>query len=425
MARLSLLTTKTLKATVYLLLLSINLGCANSARILDVVDPQPPILPNPSQLSNPTTSTVPNVGSTTTLPSGQIPATATTTVATTPTTVADDTDPPLPVAPVASPVVEPDVDSPQPEPETPDVDTIPVTPVNSPAVEPDVESPQPEPNTIPTPVAGVAPVAGPTTTSPTGPVPVTGTSTATVAKPVPQSPPLTFFMHDILGGTHPSARVVTGIIAQTQINGLPFTKPNNNIFPISGGVPITDPNLNGLISNNNNLPFLAGLTGVGSQASTILQNSANNDVVNGGNNQPFVTAGQLPSGASLQKLLFGSLTVFDDELTEAHELGSAVVGKAQGFYLASSLDGTSQTIAVTMMFHGGGDHHQVVVEDMISFFGVHRTASHESQIAVVGGTGKYENAKGYATVETLQKEDQHTTDGVDTILQFSVYLSEY
>lgn len=116
--------------------------------------------------------------------------------------------------------------------------------------------------------------------------------------------------------------------------------------------------------------------------------------------------------------------MIDDELTEGHELGSAVVGKAQGFYLASSLDGTSQTIAVSVLLHGpGGDHHQVV-EDTISFFGVHRTASHESQIAVVGGTGKYENAKGYATVETLQQEDQHTTDGVDTMLQFSVYLSE-
>lgn len=143
-----------------------------------------------------------------------------------------------------------------------------------------------------------------------------------------------------------------------------------------------------------------------------------------------MTAGQLPSGASLQKLMFGSLTVFDDELTEGQELGSAVIGKAQGFYLASSLDGTSQTIAVTVLLsHGGGGaggqqhHDQTVVEDAISFFGVHRTASHESQIAVVGGIGKYENAKGYATLGSLHQEDQHTTDGVDTILEFSVYLS--
>lgn len=403
MAKLSLFTTNTLKGITCLLLLAITIGCATSARILDEVDPQPPILPYPPQSANPAATIAPNltpqVGPTAALPSGQIPA----------TTVADD-DVDVDVAPVASPDVEPDIDSPQPEPEEPD----------SPQPEPE------EPDAVPTP-ADVAPVAGPAITSPTGPVaPVAATATATVAKPGgPQAPGLTFFMHDILGGTHPSARVVTGIIANTQINGLPFTVPNNNLFPVSGGVPLSDANLNGIL-NNNNLPFLAGLNGVGPQASTVLQNSGNNNIVNGGNNLPFVTAGQLPSGATLQKLLFGSLTVIDDELTEGHVLGSAVVGKAQGFYLASSLDGTSQTMAVTVLLHGGGggDHHQEVVEDTISFFGVHRTASPESQITVVGGTGKYENAKGYTTVETLHPEDQHTTDGVDTILQFSVYLSE-
>lgn len=386
MAKLSLFTTNTHKGIICLLLLAITIGCATSARILDEVDPQPPILPYPPQSTNPAATPIPDltpqVGPTTALPSGQIPA----------STVADDVD--VDVAPVASPDVEPDVESPQPEPE--------------------------EPDTVPTPVtADVAPVAGPAITSPTGPA-------APVAQPGgPQAAGLTFFMHDILGGTHPSARVVTGIIANTQINGLPFTKPNDAIFPISGGVPLSNANLNGIL-NNNNLPFLAGLNGVGPQASTVLQNSGNNGIVNGGNNLPFVTAGQLPSGATLQKLMFGSLTVIDDELTEDHVLGSAVVGKAQGFYLASSLDGTSQTMAVTVLLHGGGggDQHHEVVEDTISFFGVHRTASLESQITVVGGTGKYGNAKGYATVETLHPEDQHNTDGVDTILQFSVYLSE-
>lgn len=83
-------------------------------------------------------------------------------------------------------------------------------------------------------------------------------------------------------------------------------------------------------------------------------------------------------------------------------------------------------MALTALFHGGGGggHEHGVVEDSISFFGVHRTATPESQIAVIGGTGKYENAKGYATVETLHhQEDQHRTDGVDTIVHFTVYLS--
>ena len=100
-------------------------------------------------------------------------------------------------------------------------------------------------------------------------------------------------------------------------------------------------------------------------------------------------------------------------------MGSAVLGSAQGFYLASSLDGTSHTLVLTALFHG--DEHYV--GDSISFFGVHRTGSPMSQIAIIGGTGKYENAKGYATIETLPQQDQHTTDGVETITQFNVYLT--
>ncbi|KAK2643173.1 hypothetical protein Ddye_024936 [Dipteronia dyeriana] len=241
-------------------------------------------------------------------------------------------------------------------------------------------SPVPQPsNPLPTPVVpNVAPVVGTT---------ITTSATMAAYRPI-----LSFFMHDILGGTAPSGRVVSGIIASStspQINGLPFSKKNGGVFPINGHI---------------NLPFIAGLNG----AST----------TNNGNSLPFVSAGQLPQGATLQKLIFGAITVIDDELTLEQELGSSIIGKAQGFYLASSLDGGSQTMAFTALF---GEHE----EDTISFFGIHRTAAHESQVAVVGGSGKYENAQGHATIETLHLTDQHTTDGVETLLQISVYHTDY
>lgn len=256
-----------------------------------------------------------------------------------------------------------------------------------------------EDDDTPSPVVDVAPAAAPSTTS--------GTEA---------HPPLTFFMHDILGGATPSGRVVAGIVANTQIEGLPFSKPNSGVFPLSGGIPLVTAN-NGININNqgNNLPFLGGLNGA--RASTVISNNGNNNFVTSGNTLPFVTAGQLPRGSTLEKLMFGTITVIDDELTEGHELGASVIGKAQGFHLASSLDGSSQTMAFSAMF----DDHE---EDTINFFGVHRTAAPESQIAIVGGTGKYENAQGYATLETLQLSNQHITDGVETILQFTVYLTQ-
>ncbi|KAJ6902034.1 hypothetical protein NC651_019732 [Populus alba x Populus x berolinensis] len=393
-------TTTALKAIVYLFLIATTLSYANSARILDELEPE-----NPAVVSPPVATTVPVP--TTTLPGGQVQAT-------TPTTVEDDqADPPLPDETEAPVTVAAPVD-----------DAVPVAPpiTDAAPVAPPVTDAAP----VAPPVTVAAPLpVGPINTAtrpPNGPAPVAATSD-TEAKPAgPQtttttSPPLSFFMHDILGGSHASNRIVTGIIARTDINGIPFSQPNNNIFPLQGGTPLV--NINNLI-NPNTAPLLTGLTGA--QTNTLLQNTGNNNNVVNSNNQPFVTAGNLPAGSALQKLMFGSITVVDDELTEGHELGSAVTGKAQGFYLASSLGGTSHTMAFSVLLHGRENHGEI--EDTISFFGVHRTATPDSQIAVIGGTGKYENAKGYASVETLPQVDQHTTDGVDTIMHFSVYLSE-
>ncbi|PQQ03576.1 dirigent protein 25 [Prunus yedoensis var. nudiflora] len=61
--------------------------------------------------------------------------------------------------------------------------------------------------------------------------------------------------------------------------------------------------------------------------------------------------------------------------------------------------------------------------DSLTFFGVHRMAASESHLAVMGGTGKYLNAKGHALVKTIPATNQHNTDGVDTVLQFTVYLT--
>ncbi|KAL3653930.1 hypothetical protein CASFOL_003611 [Castilleja foliolosa] len=353
-----------------LLLLAINLS--SSARILDEVTPP---IPLPDDISDPipppeteTPDVTPAVPPPTVLPSGQIPATT------------NPTEPMLPPE-TENPNVTPAVPSPTVLPTTPNP-TEPIAPIIAPV--PDI------PNTV------VAPVSNPTTT------PIT-------AKTDPSA--LSFFMHDILGGSHPSARVVTGVVANSDANNLPFSRTNNQIFPINGGVPLN--NINGVV-NNNNYPFLVGLNGNNNN------NNNNNNNINNNNNRAFVTPGQLPQGLSLQQLMFGSVTVVDNEITEGHELGTGVLGSVQGFYIASSSDGSSHTLVLTALLHGG-DHDEV--EDTISFFGVHRTATPISHLAIIGGTGKYGDAKGYATIETLPHEDQHMTDGVETITHFTVYIT--
>ncbi|XP_027364833.1 dirigent protein 9-like [Abrus precatorius] len=72
--------------------------------------------------------------------------------------------------------------------------------------------------------------------------------------------------------------------------------------------------------------------------------------------------------------------------------------QVQGFYLASSLDGTSQSIVLTLLLLNG--EHQDEVEDIISLFSVNRTVPPQTEFAVIGRTGKYENARGYAVLDS-------------------------
>ncbi|CAN6295547.1 unnamed protein product [Urochloa humidicola] len=297
----------------------------------------------------------------------------------------------------------------------------------APAEAPLPADPLPAPTDPPTDPVVVAPAAGPAAaTAGAAGAAATGNAGAATAGAAAADAgaaggagdhPLTFFMHDILGGSQPSGRIVTGVVASAAANGqLPFARPNTNIFPIQGAVPLPQGATN--LINSNNAPYVAGLGGT-SGGGALVQGNGGNLANNGGNkNIPFVNAGDLPSGVTLQNLLFGTTTVIDDELTEGHELGAGVIGRAQGFYVASSQDGTSKTIVLTAMFEGPDAPHG----DTLSFFGVHRMAAPESHIAIIGGTGKYENAKGFAAVQTLHPGDQHTTDGVETLLQFNIHL---
>ncbi|KAK3163930.1 hypothetical protein QOZ80_1AG0010340 [Eleusine coracana subsp. coracana] len=227
--------------------------------------------------------------------------------------------------------------------------------------------------------------------------------------------PMVFFMHDILGGTNPSARIVAGIVDNAAVTGqLPFARPNGAVLPLNGGVNVNSGAAGAV--DNNNIPFLTGLGGATNAVKSTTTTNGNTNSI------PVFAGGSLPQGTTLQKLLFGTMTVVDDELTEAPALGSAAVGRAQGFYIASSEEGVSQTVAVTAMFKEGG------FADTISFFGVHRTADSESHLAIVGGTGKFVGAKGFAKVAVIRPAGVVATgavletDGVEPVLQFTVFL---
>ncbi|CAL5347552.1 unnamed protein product [Camellia sinensis] len=213
-------------------------------------------------------------------------------------------------------------------------------------------------------------------------------------------PVFELYLHDILGGSSPTARPVTGLLGNIYSGQVPFARPVG-FLPPKGGVVI--PNANGAIPtlNANGIPLGTGLAGTSFAG-------------NPNNNGNTLSTQLGPDGLGLG---FGTITVIDDILTLAPELGSQSLGKAQGVYVASSADGTTQMMAFTAMMEGGE------YGDSLNFFGVYKIGSTMSRLSITGGTGKFKNACGFAEMRSLIPAGQHVTDGAETLLRITVHLS--
>lgn len=213
-------------------------------------------------------------------------------------------------------------------------------------------------------------------------------------------PILELYMHDILGGSNPTARPVTGLLGNIYSGQVPFARPVG-FLPPKGGVAI--PNANGALPtiSVNGVPLGTGLAG------TTFAGTSNN-------NGRTVATQLGPDGLGLG---FGTITVIDDIMTSSPELGSQSLGQAQGVYVASSADGSTQMMAFTVMMEGGE------YGDSLNFFGVYKIGSTMSKLSITGGTGKYKNACGFAELRSLIPSGQHVTDGVETLLRITVHLN--
>ncbi|KAK4427606.1 Dirigent protein 18 [Sesamum alatum] len=211
---------------------------------------------------------------------------------------------------------------------------------------------------------------------------------------------LELYMHDILGGSNPTARPITGLLGNIYSGQVPFARPLGFVPPKDG---VAIPNANGAIPtlNPNGIPLGTGLVG------TAFAGNPNN-------NGKTISTTQL--GADGLGLGFGTITVIDDYLTSGPELGSQQLGKAQGVYVASSADGSMQMMAFTALMEGGE------FGDSLNLFGVYKIGSSMSRLSVTGGTGKFKNACGFAEVRSLIPAGQHVADGVETLLRITVHL---
>lgn len=228
--------------------------------------------------------------------------------------------------------------------------------------------------------------------------PPTSTLAAGGAAPVSEAA-LELYMHDILGGSSPTARPVTGLLGSIYSGQVPFARPIGFLPPKNG---VAIPNSNGAIptvNGVNGIPLGTGLVGT-----------------------QFAPDAQNPSGVQTQLgpdglgLGFGTITVIDDILTSSPELGSQSIGKAQGVYVASSADGATQMMVFTAMMESGE------YGDTLNFYGTYRIGGTLSRLSVTGGTGTFKNACGFAEVRSLVPPGQVFAGGVETLLRITVHL---
>ncbi|XP_010243406.1 PREDICTED: dirigent protein 2-like [Nelumbo nucifera] len=138
------------------------------------------------------------------------------------------------------------------------------------------------------------------------------------------------------------------------------------------------------------------------------------DIVSGRNPTAIKVAAAASTNRSLTE--FGLVVVMDDPLTETPEPTSRQVGRAQGIYSSASLDDLSLLMVLNYAFTHGKYNGST-----LSILGRNTVFSEVREMPVVGGTGLFRFARGYAQAKT------HTIDlnTGDAVVEYNVFVVHY
>ncbi|CAI0406579.1 unnamed protein product [Linum tenue] len=139
------------------------------------------------------------------------------------------------------------------------------------------------------------------------------------------------------------------------------------------------------------------------------------DIVSG----PNPTAVQIvraPPTANLSSTGFGMLAMIDDPLTAGPEPTSKLVGRAQGIYGSASLNDVGLLMALNFAFVEGKFNGST-----LSVMGRNAVMSPVREMPVIGGSGVFRFARGYAQART-RIFNLRTGDAV---VEYNVYVFHY
>ncbi|XP_059068303.1 dirigent protein 23-like, partial [Cryptomeria japonica] len=131
-----------------------------------------------------------------------------------------------------------------------------------------------------------------------------------------------------------------------------------------------------------------------------------------------VTVVEAASAASTKNspTFFGTVMVMDDPLTEGPEPTSKLSGRAQGLYAMISQQDIQLLMAVTYVFQSGE-----FKGSTLSVVGHNAVFNEVREMPIVGGSGKFRFARGYALAQTYSFD--LTTD--NAVVHYNVTVLHY
>lgn len=111
---------------------------------------------------------------------------------------------------------------------------------------------------------------------------------------------------------------------------------------------------------------------------------------------------------------FGALVMIDDPLTEGPDNSSRVIGHAQGMYGFADQQEYALLMTMNLVFSEGQYNGST-----LSVMGRNPVMEQVRELAVVGGSGVFRFASGYAQAKTITMMDPNGA----TIVEYNVYVS--
>ncbi|XVF07416.1 hypothetical protein REPUB_Repub06bG0136900 [Reevesia pubescens] len=136
------------------------------------------------------------------------------------------------------------------------------------------------------------------------------------------------------------------------------------------------------------------------------------DIVSG-KNVTAVRVAEAPS-TNHSSSFFGATVMMDDPLTIKPDVNSKIVGRAQGIYAFASQSEICLLMVLNFAFTEGKYNGST-----LSVLGRNKVLSSVREMPIVGGSGVFRFARGYAQART------YSNTGVQSIVEYNVYVFHY